>query len=448
MPEGCCWIEDLLVAGTLHELSAADRETLAGHLRECADCRQHWQALQEDDRRLSAFVQSTEDALARVESHVMDRATLRALARPAVVRGRQLTPRWSWVRYAAAAGVLAAVALGVSLLSGPHRGVAWAQVLDRVAQARDYICRIEKASSSGPTTEMVQYCSAEFGIRQDMYVDGRLAAVVHVDPDLSRMVTLIHRDRRYAMADLSAEELRAALSGSSPEEFVARFRQGEFTEIGRRRVDGTLAAGIETRANELWGGAFTDGELRLWVDVETQWPVRVEFEGRAEGGKTWMRQVMKDFQWNPQLSQDDFAYEIPTGYVSLGTIPRTEVNEDTAIAGLRAFARIMQGQYPNELVLASATRQFEEEESRLRSEGHLGADAFADLMAIQQTCEFFVQLTHTGKDPAYDGGHVRASDFDRVLLRWRLEDGRYRVVFGDLRSETVSADHLVRLEGR
>ena len=43
-------------------------------------------------------------------------------------------------------------------------------------------------------------------------------------------------------------------------------------------------------------------------------------------------------------------------------------------------------------------------------------------------------------------GKVTVRDYDRVLLRWRLDDGQYRVIFGDLRSETVSASRLRELE--
>jgi len=43
---------------------------------------------------------------------------------------------------------------------------------------------------------------------------------------------------------------------------------------------------------------------------------------------------------------------------------------------------------------------------------------------------------------------VGPSDKDKVLLRWMLEDGRYEVIFGDLRTETVTAERLRALEGK
>lgn len=37
-------------------------------------------------------------------------------------------------------------------------------------------------------------------------------------------------------------------------------------------------------------------------------------------------------------------------------------------------------------------------------------------------------------------------DVDKVLLRWKLDDGQYRVIYGDLRIEDVSPQKLAELE--
>ena len=35
---------------------------------------------------------------------------------------------------------------------------------------------------------------------------------------------------------------------------------------------------------------------------------------------------------------------------------------------------------------------------------------------------------------------------DKVLLRWKVSDNEYRVIYGDLHVETVAADKLAELE--
>lgn len=51
-------------------------------------------------------------------------------------------------------------------------------------------------------------------------------------------------------------------------------------------------------------------------------------------------------------------------------------------------------------------------------------------------------------DAAYYGKTVGSNDKDKILLRWKLDDGNYRVIYGDLHSETVAADRLKSLESR
>ena len=46
------------------------------------------------------------------------------------------------------------------------------------------------------------------------------------------------------------------------------------------------------------------------------------------------------------------------------------------------------------------------------------------------------------RDAAYYGKTIGPKDKDKVLLRWKLDDGRYEVIFGDLRAETVAAEKL------
>ena len=52
------------------------------------------------------------------------------------------------------------------------------------------------------------------------------------------------------------------------------------------------------------------------------------------------------------------------------------------------------------------------------------------------------------RDFTYYGNTVGPKDKDKVLLRWKLDDGQYEVIFGDLRAETATAERLRALEGK
>jgi hypothetical protein len=49
-------------------------------------------------------------------------------------------------------------------------------------------------------------------------------------------------------------------------------------------------------------------------------------------------------------------------------------------------------------------------------------------------------------DPVYHGDVVTPADAELPLMRWKTPDGQYQVIFGDLHTETVTADVLAELE--
>ena len=48
--------------------------------------------------------------------------------------------------------------------------------------------------------------------------------------------------------------------------------------------------------------------------------------------------------------------------------------------------------------------------------------------------------------PVYYGETVEPGDADKMLLRWKLDDGQYRVIFGDLSVKTITPEELAELE--
>lgn len=58
------------------------------------------------------------------------------------------------------------------------------------------------------------------------------------------------------------------------------------------------------------------------------------------------------------------------------------------------------------------------------------------------------EIQEYNPDAAYYGKTVRPKDKDKVPLRWKLDDGRYQIIFGDLHTETVTAERLRALEGK
>jgi hypothetical protein len=449
MSERCRAFQDLLVAETLHMLNAPERESLAQHLRECIHCTTLRSLLIEDDRRLTAFVGSTTPLITELESRIGERVPTERI--PASHRrwtDRFLPP--PRLRLAAVAVLAAVLTLGVIILDHDQGGsLVWAEVLTRVEEAESYICRRIEKRSGEPVQEIVEYRSAAHGLRQDIYQDGKLQAVQYIIPSERMLYALVHRDRTYMRQHLSDEQIAELRRQSNASEIVKSFREHEFHSLGSRRVDGRMAEGIEIRDPTEWKALFESGTWSLWVDVETQWPIRIELEGNARGGSVHKKYTLKDFEWNAHLSARDFRVEIPPGYELIADLEQVVANEEESIAGLRAFARLLDGRYPSTLSFATVLAEAEEylDDRHDRYDSAAGKD-LESLFAMRSACNFYRDMLSSDRDVAYYGDEVTSRDFDHILLRWRLEDGSYRVIYGDLRAETLSPARLEEIEAR
>jgi hypothetical protein len=65
---------------------------------------------------------------------------------------------------------------------------------------------------------------------------------------------------------------------------------------------------------------------------------------------------------------------------------------------------------------------------------------------VQSLSMFYMTLVQEKKEPAYYGDVVGPKDANQVLMRWKVSDSEYRVIYGDLRVETVTAEKLAELE--
>lgn len=60
----------------------------------------------------------------------------------------------------------------------------------------------------------------------------------------------------------------------------------------------------------------------------------------------------------------------------------------------------------------------------------------------------YEHLVQQGKEVVYYGGSIDPQDSNAVLMQWKLSNDKYRVVFADLREETVSAEDLIKLQAQ
>ncbi len=203
--------------------------------------------------------------------------------------------------------------------------------------------------------------------------------------------------------------------------------------------------------------SHADARMHMWLDTETNLPVRVDIVGMGPKAGDLFR--LENFRWGNQ-DRSLFDTTVPTGFALL---PRLDLKADEiteyVVLGLSTFAKYNNGKYP-----AVKYVYGDEQGEALRK--RMGMDSKAqgwvrpskdlkwkdpkdgEFAYGSYGMSWINTLQRDHPDCVYRGKTVTPKDAGKVLLRWKLDDGRYRVIYGDLKSEDVSAERLKILEAR
>jgi outer membrane lipoprotein-sorting protein len=110
-----------------------------------------------------------------------------------------------------------------------------------------------------------------------------------------------------------SEEYMKENNQVSPTGIIKEFMSSEYTKLGRKTIDGVEAEGIEIKEPGFYGFESTVG--RLWIDIETNLPVRMEIEGIMRAIETTI--TTYDYNWDAELDQSIFQLNIPDDYTLL-----------------------------------------------------------------------------------------------------------------------------------
>jgi len=421
MDERCSEYRDRIPALVSGDLPADEREQIEGHLSQCAVCHAYLDALEEDDRLLEGFVESFEENMRDLEHRIV--GAVRDAAGPGkvsvTVTGADPARNRRFRILAAAASVVFLLLAWQLFNRPPLVPIAWAEVITQVVEAHNYVCRVWSDTNlpGDNEQESVRYLSKEFGFRNDIYADDRLVLTEYILPSERAFIGVVPDDEAWMRIWLRDSEIEEVLRGSSAQEMVADFRSASYRELGQKRIDGIMASGIEVQDPDFIKSFFEGGWMRLWVDVETNWPVIMEGKWTADGGRLQIRFEFTDFQWNVDLPPEMFEPDIRRNYELALELDIPVVDEQHAIEGLRVFADIMRGHYPKRPVIMTALNQyFDERRIRSRSQRQ-SLREIEQLNRVRSMFEFYGDLLKEGNDVAYHGARVMRRDFDKVLLR-------------------------------
>ncbi|MFZ2147057.1 MAG: hypothetical protein WAV28_07540 [Sedimentisphaerales bacterium] len=368
---------------------------------------------------------------------------------------------------AAAAVIIIACLTGLFLWKSTGSGIALSDVLTRIEQVTAYMYQMRSTITRQQTsTDLIStvLISQENGVKiTTKRIDPNNHEINSGDtyllPKLNSVIFVVHEEKMYVRLKFDGMKLAYYKEEyNDPRIIIKQILSCDHTSLGQSVIDGITVEGFQTTDSAYEGGfmgqADFEGrpekvEVRLWVDVNTFLPVRLEEDIVMKKG-TRMHEVSYDFRWNVVVNADDFKPVIPEGYMSSGEIVVPAVKEENAIKGLRLFTSLA-GEYPDNLdteILNKEARKLiglvkdsfediaDDEKKKLTSE----------LISIMGPAFFYEKLVEDEKAPAYYGQTVGPDDTNKVLLRWKLDDGQYRVIYGDLSIKNVTAEELAELE--
>jgi outer membrane lipoprotein-sorting protein len=345
----------------------------------------------------------------------------------------------------------AAAVLAVGLLLGwtSRTAPVLAQTVEALKEIKSYRCRTvgepgEKSKDKKADRETGVYCWAAPGsVRMETYRDGKLAEVRILVKDKPG-IEINHRDETYRRL----EPLRGGLSPLLLLGGLARYSGKADAELPERTIDGRKARGFEIAFAKIDRDAG-EGTLRVWADPKTKLPLRVEMV-MSDGD----REVMDRFEWNVPADKW-FSGEPPAKYrdQTPNVVPVEEITKHI-VTGLKTYAKYCGGKYPQaRMVYGDVTgdelgRAAGLNSLRKPTAEDIGRPEYEECLRAQRGFGWINEVQRHNPDAVYNGKTVGPEDKDKVLFRWKLEDGRYRVIYGDLRAETVTAERLKKLEKR
>ncbi|KPK37188.1 MAG: hypothetical protein AMJ65_15210 [Phycisphaerae bacterium SG8_4] len=364
-------------------------------------------------------------------------------------------------KLAAAAMIVIAVLIALNLTS--KEGVAWAQLVEHVEKIRTVayqmkmkmkgIAGIPEGKTIESTMEAKMVYDQGFAIDTTTRAeDEDIKTKTYVIFEQDEIVSVIPDKKKYIKMKLTGELLeKLKKDNGDPRTMLKQTMEYKYTELGRDTIDGITVEGIEVTDPAMGAGMFDTIVARLWCDVKTDLPVLMTMKGSADNGAMVLDITLDDFNWDVDIDPAELEPNIPDDYDLLA---ETEVgggkDGKELIETLKFFSEMADGRYPSSLTGMTVVNEFVQA-LRAKYAGQQPDDeqmkeVMGNIVKLQTVGMSYGLLVQDGNEPAYYGDKVTAEFPHAVLLRWKIADETYRVVFGDLSTRDVTGEKLTELE--
>jgi len=233
-------------------------------------------------------------------------------------------------KLAIAAAIILAVVLGLFEFIGGDgsSGVVWAEVAQKVQATSGLTLRITGTGPMGPNDGYSIKYFSPVGSRTDAYKNGQIIRSNCSNYKTMTTTYIQHAHKSYISTQYS-EGIEGFLEKdedwTNPKYLVQKILSVEHRELGPKTIDGVLCEGLETSDPAVLGAELLkmvdniELHLELWVDAQTQYPVRFDSSvtADAEGKHFESDCVMDQFQWNIEVDPNLFTIEKPADYIDI-----------------------------------------------------------------------------------------------------------------------------------
>ncbi len=256
-------------------------------------------------------------------------------------------------RYSAAAVVALAMAL---VLFGPfgtskNGAVLLAEVGDNINKMDTMVIEgtryvtyedLERQPREGTVRKLI---SSQHGYMEEQYEGDVLIHRSYMCRPEKVFVMVFPRAKKYLKWNATEAQINL-LDKLTPKGIVEAFCAHNFTELGKEEIDGVKVEGFENRDLQIVPDIpkvladMNDLSLRLWVDVETALPVRLEAD--VDLGKSVLtgfnrlhiREINSFVEFNRQFDPNVFDPNIPDDYTEFKVTDLVPTEVKAALVGM------------------------------------------------------------------------------------------------------------------
>jgi len=253
-----------------------------------------------------------------LEEHESTRRT--QSAKTLTIAGRFVMKK-PMIRFAIAAVIVAAVILGLLefIGTGSKSAVVWAEVAQKVNASRGVIFRMTEHIVPDTYEQGVDFTVNHWSSTQsrlDGYKGDKIIKTIWTNCNTKTGTLVDHYHKSYVKMTFE-KTMPDRFGMADPNSMIQRFLSCQHKELGPKTIAGVLCEGMETTDPAFYGGGNPPEPpmARVWVSVETGYPV--QFEGERVYDEAHHTLVQDQFQWDTKLDASLFEPNIPAGYIDI-----------------------------------------------------------------------------------------------------------------------------------